>query len=95
MGMSSHVVGFVPVDEQYEKMKKVYDTCVEAGVDVPSEVEKFFGYSPPENEGMSVDIDKFVKETSNFDGCDHISVDVETMLREFPNVKIIRFSNCY
>ena len=32
MGMSTHIVGFRPADEAWNKHKKVWDTCVGAGL---------------------------------------------------------------
>ena len=43
MGMLMHVVGFVPPDDEWCKMKAVYDACAAAEVDAPKDVLKFFG----------------------------------------------------
>lgn len=47
MGMSTRCVGFRPADELWKRMKTIWDTCDDAGVAVPSEVEAFFASVPP------------------------------------------------
>jgi hypothetical protein len=54
MGMSTHVIAFKPPDEKWQKMKRVYDTCTEAGVGVPDEVDKFFNYDRPDTKGVEI-----------------------------------------
>ena len=58
MGMSTHIIGFRPPDEKWQKMKKVWDACVEAGTDVPDEVSKFFNWDEPDEKGIEVSIPK-------------------------------------
>jgi len=93
--MSSYVVGFVPPDEKFKQMKKVYDTCTEAGVDVPSEVWEFFDHDVPNDAGVSVNIDKFVEEISPHDCADGWQIDLDTLAKEMPHVKKIQFINSY
>jgi DNA/RNA endonuclease G (NUC1) len=54
MGMSTHVQGFRPPDEQWRKMKAVYDACEAAGIKVPDHVWKFFEYETPDANGVEV-----------------------------------------
>lgn len=54
MGMSLNVVGFVPPDEKFQKMRAVYDACTAAGVGVPDDVNRFFGHAPPDPAGVEV-----------------------------------------
>ena len=56
MSMSTHVIGFKPPDEKWKKMKKVWDTCQEAGIDAPKEVVEFFNDCPPDEAGVEVEI---------------------------------------
>ncbi len=58
MGMHTYVIGFRPADEKWKQMKEVWDACVRAGVGVPDNVVKFFGYDPPDDEGIKVDLEK-------------------------------------
>lgn len=95
MSMSTWIEGFVPADETWKKMKKVYDTCEEAGVAAPAEVYKFFNDERPDEAGVSVDINKFVSNVSPHDGADGYEVDIEALLKEMPHIKKIRFVNSY
>jgi hypothetical protein len=54
MGMSTHVVGFKPPDEKWQKMFAALQACAAAGVDVPDEVERFFEYDEPDPTGVRV-----------------------------------------
>lgn len=57
MGMSTHVVGFRLANEQWKKMKAVWDACKDADVDVPAYVEAFFdGEDPADAPGMEVSL---------------------------------------
>lgn len=47
MGQSICIEGVKPPDGKWKKMKGAYDACVSAGIDVPIEVLRFFGHSPP------------------------------------------------
>ena len=55
MSMSTHVVGFRPPDEKWQKMKAIWDACMEADVCVPDIVSDFFEGEPDEN-GMMVSL---------------------------------------
>lgn len=55
MGMSTHVVGFRAVNDEWRRMKAVWDACRAARVPVPSEVSLFFGGSEPDPAGAEVD----------------------------------------
>jgi hypothetical protein len=95
MGMNSYVEGFVPPDDAFKKMKKVYDTCVDANVEVPDEVWKFFNHEPPDEAGVSVNIDKYVTEVRPHDMAEGFEVDLERLTKEMPHVKKVRFVNSY
>lgn len=56
--MSTHVVGFKPVDAKWKAMRDVYNACKAAKINLPREVEKFFEDSPPDDNGVRVDLDK-------------------------------------
>ena len=56
--MSMHVIGYMPADEQWNKMKAAWDACTAAAVDPPKEVFAFFDYTPPgDAPGKEVKID--------------------------------------
>lgn len=92
MSMSTHVVGFRPADEKWEKMKAVWDACKTAGVEVPQGVERFFGgEGPGDKPGMEVDLSGAVIEWSA-----EMKNGYEVNLAKLPpDVTIIRFYNSY
>lgn len=47
MCQKMEAVAFV-FDDEYEKMKEVFDICINAGVSVPSEVTDYFDDNQPE-----------------------------------------------
>ncbi|MFA6433029.1 MAG: hypothetical protein WCV82_04460 [Candidatus Paceibacterota bacterium] len=93
MSMSTHVVGFRPADDKWEKMRAVYDACQAAGTQLPASVAQFFGFEPPDERGVEVNIEKTdaVSEWQE-DMREGIEVDI-TKLPE--NVTVIRFYNAY
>lgn len=92
MGMSTHVVGFVPRDETWEKYEKVYISCKEAGVEPPAEVMEFFDWKDPRNSpGKEVDIESAVEEY-RAEMRDGYTIN----LSELPkNVTVVRVYNSY
>ena len=58
MSMSTSVYGFAPPDATWIKMKKIWDACEEAGIAIPDDVGKFFGYETPDPAGVEVDLKK-------------------------------------
>ncbi len=56
MSMSTHVEGFVPADEEYAKMKAVWDACDSAGIEIPEDVFDFFDEVKPTGLGMRIDL---------------------------------------
>ena len=89
MGMSTNIVGFIPPDTEWRKMKDVWDSCVTAGVAPPEEVCKFFNGEDPDEAGVLVDI-----ETTEW-GNDYAS-GYEVDVGKLPeHVKIVRFYNSW
>lgn len=91
MRMSSHVYGFVPPDEKWQAMKKVWDACEAAGIVPPKEVAEFFEWETPDSQGVKVGISKATKQ---YQGDSENGFEVE-IAKLPPNVKIIRFVNSY
>ena len=56
MSMSTHVIGFTPPDETWQKMKAIWDACQRADVPVPDEVDDFFGGEAPDPAGVEVEL---------------------------------------
>lgn len=55
--MSTHVVGFRAPDEEWTKMKAIWDACEVAKVSVPEEVERYFGGESPDPSGVEIEIE--------------------------------------
>ncbi len=93
MSMNSHVYGIKPADEKWEWMKKVYDSCVSAGIDPPVEVTKFFNYESPDDKGVIVEIEKTnAVEKYNEEMREGFEVDLKKLPKD---ITIIRFVNSY
>lgn len=111
MGMSTHVIGIVPPDETWKKMKAIWDACTAAKIEIPEAVDAFFGGVRPEEKGVVVDIeDKWQSggkqagtgaahewrgTDSAFDAREGYEVNLDELREKFPHVKIIRFYNSY
>ena len=90
MGMSTHAIGFKPADEEWNKMKHVWDVCDNAGISVPDEVQKYFDYEYPKDKpGMVVDLGESCK-VWNDENCFGYEIDVSKLPE---GVKYIRVYN--
>lgn len=92
MGMSTHVVGFRPPDDAWQRMKQAHDSCKAAGVEPPHGVQEFFNYKEPDSAGVEVDIQQAVTTWNERDMSDGFEVDITKLP---PGVKIVRFVNSY
>ena len=92
MSMSTHVIGFAPPDEKWKAMKSVYDSCINAGIYIPAEVENFFNGEKPDPAGVSTNIGFLASKWTDGDMCSGIEIDLSKLPK---NVKIIRFYNSY
>jgi len=79
MGMSTSVIGFREPDEKWRKMKQIYDACVDAGVDIPKDVDEFFNWEPPSDEGIKVDIDKICERYAPHEACDGYKIEISKL----------------
>lgn len=90
MGMQTYVIGFVPPDEKFKKMKHIWDNCQDLDIEVPGIVKRFFDQCEPNEYGMEVEIPSH--EWSNGD----MESGLVVKLDEIPDkVKIIRFYNSW
>jgi hypothetical protein len=101
MGMSTHVVGFVPPDEQWQKYRDVYFACQAAGIKLPQEIEYYFDGREPSENGMEIELEPNYGEKANKEGSvvrwqnEHGS-GYEVDLSKLPkNVKHLRFYNSW
>lgn len=89
MSISYHVVGYIPADVNWNKMKNVYNTCKDAGVPIPAEVLKFFDDNDPNTTpGLEVDIIHAVTERA-YEGSQVWEVDLNNLPRN--DIRYIRF----
>lgn len=92
MGMSTHVVGIIPPDDVWKKMKAAYDSCVAAGVSIPGEVDQFFNGETPDPAGVVVELGAPCVEKWSDDSRSGFEVDVTKLP---PHVRIVRFYNSW
>lgn len=97
MGMSTHVIGFIPPDAYWNARLAVYNSCKAAGVPVPKEVDEFFGYEDPTGKpGRAVDLVKQGCAKQWFgeagDAKEGFEINVDLLP---PTIKTIRFYNSY
>ena len=95
MGMSTHVVGFKPIDGKWKHMKAVWDSCVAAEIDVPDAVMDFFNGEDPNDSpgGVIVDLDKSKCVTPyRSDDAEGFDVDITKLPKD---VTILRFTNSW
>ncbi len=89
--MSVHIIAFRPPDQDWLKMKQVYDSCLAAGIDIPLAVEKFFGYDRPDESGVRINIDKLLEGWQDED-----RQGFQLDLSKLPaGIKILRFYNSF
>ena len=101
MGMSTEVVGIKPPDEKWKQMKAVYDSCKAAGVETPMEVSEFFGFDPPDDAGVLVEMAHMsdprhpkIKFTAVTPYSDDSGNGFEVVLAKVdPEIKVLRFVN--
>jgi len=92
MGMSTHVVGFRPADEQWHKMKAACDACKAANINPPIAVDEFFNYEyPGDNPGKEVDLGSAIRKWNDISRSGF-----EIDIAELPaGVQYIRFYNSW
>jgi len=107
MGMSTHVVGIIPKDdEEFKRMKSIYENCVYEGIIPPKEVHKYFNLEEREDaayydlEGIAdekgVVVESNVMKQATEEYRDEMSEGYDIDIRKLPdNVKIIRFYNSW
>ena len=60
MSKSIEIKAFRPADENWEKMKAVWEACTKAEVKIPQEVGDFFNWQTPDPAGVETDISEAV-----------------------------------
>ena len=84
---SIHVIGLREPDEQWRRMKAVWDACEAARVDKPVAVTSFFGPNGPNPAGIETDLRGFVLDWQAAS-----SVGIELVLDQLPqDITKVRF----
>ena len=86
MGMSTSVIGFREPDEEWKKMKKVYDTCRSAGVEIPHSVDEFFNGEPPSDVGIEVDIKDICEQYAPHDVAEGFKIEIAKLPKSVTHV---------
>jgi hypothetical protein len=94
MGMSIGVYGIKPPDDDWRKMKAVYDACDAAGLPIPKQVERYFDDCAPDPSGVVVNLLREDRCTAEYH-CDHAEGYEVTVDKLPPGVKIVRFVCSY
>ena len=85
MSSDLYIHGFVPPDEEWQKMKAIWDACKQAKVKIPDEVYEFFDGVTPDNAGKQVNVSMREYQSEYVSGYEIVLADLP------PNVKILRF----
>lgn len=89
MGMSTHIIGIMPADDAFNKMKAAWDACEAVGANIPDAVLEFFGGERPQADGATVELKKRQWQNDHQEG---IEIDIADLP---PGVKTIRFYNSW
>jgi hypothetical protein len=94
--MSTNVEGFKPPDETWKKMYAAYLACKQAGIDPPKEVDKYFNYDTPDENGVVI-TEKELKELGAIreyraEMCDGYEIVIAKLPKD---VSIVRVYNSY
>lgn len=93
MGMSTYVVGIVPADTKFLKMKAIWELCEENDVEIPAEVVNFFNDERPDDKGVRIDLeDTDAVSEYQEDSREGFEVVIDKLPKD---VKIIRFYNSW
>jgi hypothetical protein len=90
MSMSTHVIGFVPPDDTFKKMKNIWDTCTEMNISPPNEVGDFFNDCPPDDRGVEIEIP--YSNWNDNDMCSGVEIELVAIPKD---VKFVRFYNSW
>lgn len=93
MSMSTHVVGFKPPDDKWQKMRAVWTACTAAGIEPPEEVFAYFEDEEPDERGVRVDL-KNTNAVTDYTTQYETGVEVD-VAKLPPDVTIIRFYNSW
>ncbi|AMQ66524.1 hypothetical protein BH753_gp042 [Bacillus phage Shbh1] len=88
MGMDVYVVGVKSPTEEHKKKVEAYRACEAAGIEVPSELEMYFDYTEPSEDGMEVSISEAVSGDVMYDE-GVMTIDLSKLPSGVTHIKVI------
>jgi hypothetical protein len=96
MSMSTWVIAFVPADQKWHNMKKVWDACKAAGIAIPVAVTNYFGSEEPDTNGVEVDEDRLIELGAATEFNDDMQDGFDIHIDKLPkDVKVVRVYNSW
>lgn len=97
MGMSTHVMAFRPPDEEWQRMKAVWDACQAAKIPIPQEVDSYFDGDAPDPAGVEIPLTRYpTNQPSVREWSDEYRSGYEVLLDQLPaGTQIVRFYNSW
>ncbi len=90
MSVSIYVSGITPPDDEYQKMKAIWDSCTAGGIEVPEQVSEYFDWKNPDPKGIARDVDEATTRVS-----DEYSYGYDIEISKLnPNIRFIRVMLC-
>ena len=87
MGVSLYVEGYRKADEQWNKMKAIWNACHDAKISVPKEVDVFFDYhNPNKMTGKKIDISSAIVEYSG-DCASGFEIDITRLPKDIRHIR--------
>ena len=87
MGINTYVIGFALSDEKYQKMKQIWENCIEMNISIPDEVDDFFNYEEPNEDGIEIEIPN--QEWSDGDMSTGIEVNIKNILEIIEKIRFV------
>jgi hypothetical protein len=92
---STYVLGFRPPDEKWKRMKEAREACEAAGIDIPEDIDDFFGGEKPDEKGVEVQLDNGHPCCKDWDD-GYMRSGFEVEISKLPkDIKILRFYNSW
>lgn len=96
MGMSTRVDAIRKPDENWLRLKAVWDACRTADVSIPEEVSRFFKYEEPDESGVVIPLNSgeynIAREWQDKYSASGYEIDLADLP---PHVTTLRFYNSY
>ena len=86
-----YVQGFKAPDDKWFKMKQVWDSCRQAGIDPPEEVQRYFEWEKPDPTGVLVELQQTecCQEWSDHDVCEGYQIDISKLPAGVTHIRFV------